>query len=178
MAGLYLRAAPPDTPLMMHYGAGFPDFLDSLAPLAHLPYLGDVARIELALRRSYHSADSVPADASHLQSLDENRLLSARLSLAPSLRVLHSRWPAFGIWAYNLRPGGPKPEAGAQDTLILRAEFDPEPHLLPPGGFAFVQSLASGATLEAALGVAGNGFDPGPVLTLLLASHAITGIHL
>ncbi|WP_372833199.1 HvfC/BufC N-terminal domain-containing protein, partial [Puniceibacterium confluentis] len=60
VAGLHLRASPPETPCMMLYGADFPDFLASLAPLAHLPYLADVARIEWGLRCAYHAADSTP----------------------------------------------------------------------------------------------------------------------
>ena len=57
VAGRFLRASPPDSPLMMHYGAGFPDFLASLDALASMGYLADVARLEQALRTAYHAAD-------------------------------------------------------------------------------------------------------------------------
>ncbi len=177
VAGRFLRSAPPTTPVMMHYGTGFPAFLEGLAPLAHLPYLGDVARIELALRASYHAADSPVADATILQGLDETAFFEARLVLAPSVRLLRSPWPALAIWTYTLRPNSPKPLAGAQDTLILRPDFDPEPHLLPDGGFAFLEGLDRGHCLGAAMDQAGEGFDPGPTLGLLLAGGGISFIH-
>ena len=41
MAGVYLRAHPPSTPLMMYYGEAMPSFLAGFAPVAHLPYLPD-----------------------------------------------------------------------------------------------------------------------------------------
>lgn len=178
IAGIYLRNAPPDTPILQQYGAGFPKFLETFEPLAKLPYLGDVARIERAMRLSYHAADSTPADTARLQDLSQDALMSVRLTLAPSLRVLRSAFPAFDIWAYNMRPGAPKPRPQAQDTLILRADFDPVPHLLGSGAHSFVQAIAADDPLGAALAAAGENFDLGATLGLLLSGNAITQIHI
>ena len=52
IAGTYIRREQPDTPILSQYGAGFPDFLAAQDQLSHLPYLADVARIDLAMRRS------------------------------------------------------------------------------------------------------------------------------
>ncbi|MGR3270777.1 DUF2063 domain-containing protein [Thalassococcus profundi] len=177
VAGVHLRAAPPRSPLMMQFGADFPAFLDSFPPLARLPYLGDVARIELALRRAYNAADAAPVDPARLSRLGEDRLHTARLSLAPAVSVICSPWPIFAIWARNRRPGSPKPIPGAQDVVILRPAFDPEPHLLPPGGGAFVAALLTGAPLARSIDAAGNGFDLSAALSLLLAQGAITDIQ-
>lgn len=177
VAGVHLRAAPPHSPLMMQYGEDFPSFLDSFPPLAGLPYLGDVARIELGLRRAYHAADATPTDPARLASMDAAEMKAARLSLAPAVSVIRSPWPVFSIWSRNSRPGSPKPAPGAEDVAILRPGFDPEPHLLPPGGGAFVAALLAGAPLTEAIDAAGPKFDLSATLSLLLTQGAITDIQ-
>ncbi len=176
LAARYLRQEPPCSPRMMYYGAGFADFLDGVPALVKYPYLGDVARLEYALRESYHAADSTPLPAEAL-ARDPEALMALRLGLAPSLRLLRSRYPVVSIWRYNRVPGSPKPEARAEDAVILRPEFDPEPQVLPPGGAAFIAALQQRASLgtayEAALAEA-PAFDAGAVLGLLLTGNALT----
>lgn len=177
VAARYLRASPPSSPLMMHYGAGFAEYLETVKPLAHLGYLPDVARLELALRRSFHAADHTPADPASLQGVDEDTLMDCRMLLAPSLEILRSTWPIVSIWAYNMRPGSAKPQARPEDAVILRAEFDPEPVVLPEGGADFVAALSRGESFGAAMSVAGEGFDVGATLNLLFTHRAITRIR-
>jgi hypothetical protein len=51
MARAYIVLEPPRSPILLDYGAGFPDFIGEFEPAAVLPYLADVARIERAWRR-------------------------------------------------------------------------------------------------------------------------------
>lgn len=180
LARIFLRAHPPESPLMMHYGAAFPEFLADSAQLSHLGYLPDVARLELALRRSYHAADAVPVDAGLLAALAPEALMTSTLSLAPAVELLRSRWPLFDIWRFNTQEDAPRPQAIAQDVLVTRPDFDPAPHLLPEGGAAWIAAAASGRTLsdaqDAAL-AANADFDLAPLLALLLQGGAITSIN-
>ena len=179
LAAIFLRQHPPKSPLMMHYGAEFPAFLEGFEPLKHLGYLGDVARIELALRQSYHAADATAADPTQLQRLGEAELMTCRMTLAPAVHILRSAWPAASIWAFNMVPGSPKPQAKPEDTLITRPEFDPMPHVLPHGAADFLIALAKGATFEDALKVAQSNaadFDLGATLNLALGHGAISDI--
>lgn len=178
IAGVFLRQQPPSGPLMMHYGAGFPEFLENFPPLQHLGYIGDVARIDLAMRRAYHAADAAGFDPAVLQGLEEAQLDRARLRLAPATQLLRSRWPALSIWRYTLRPDQPKPQARPEDVLITRPEFDPDAHLLPPGGGAFVEALTQNAPFGAALAAAGDGFDLPATLGLLLQTSALCALDL
>ncbi|MDO6726441.1 DNA-binding domain-containing protein [Cognatishimia sp. 1_MG-2023] len=179
IAGIYLRQSPPQAPVMMHYGADFPNFLRTFEPIKHLAYLGDVAEIELALRRAYHAADATPIAPDALAQIAPERLPAVTFTFAPAMEIVPSQWPIYDLWAYNMIEGAPKPQAIAQDVIVLRAEFDPEPHPLPPGGAAFLTAMIQGATLgdaaERATEIAED-FDLGALLGLLLSNAAITKI--
>ena len=179
LAGIYLRQSPPESPMMMYYGASFPDFLRSFEPVQHIGYLGDVAELEMAQRRSYHAADAQAAGGDILARVPPEELENLRFVFAPSVEVVSSPWPIYDIWRFNMIEGAPKPRAEAQDVLITRPEFDPELHLLPTGGSAFITALQSGETLGQAAAQASaeaEDFDLGACLTLLLTGQAITTV--
>ncbi|WP_417722262.1 putative DNA-binding domain-containing protein [Salipiger sp.] len=176
VAGLFLRRHPPESPLMMRYGAAFPAFLAGLEALEGMGYLPDCARLDLAMRRSYHAADARPVDAAELMTPDGTALAGLRIALAPAAILLRSPWPIHALRRLALEPGAPPPPAEAQDVLILRPDYDPAPHLLPPGGGAFVAALRDGKDFGTALDRAGDGFDPAACLSLLLAGRAITAL--
>jgi len=179
LAGLFLRRHPPTSPLLMHYGAEMPTFLASLPQLAAFPYLPDAARLELALRESYHAADADPLPPEALAGLPPDHLVLSRIAIAPAVRVVSSPWPVFGIWRRNSMADAPKPEMRAEDVLIVRPEFDPRPVPLPPGGAAFVTALRKGCRVGDALDEAGGtpGFDLTDTLTALIAGAGITGLE-
>jgi len=181
LARRFLRACPPVSPLMMLYGEGFPEFLEQQPQLADLGYLGDVARLELALRRAYHAADATPLPAEQLAALPPERLAEVRLDLAPALQLLRSPWPILDIWRFNTEADAPAPAAVAQDVLIIRPTYDPLPQLLPPGGAGFVAALLQGAPLGAAEEHARaevENFDLTALFTLLLQGGVIIGAEL
>ncbi|MCX7564865.1 DNA-binding domain-containing protein [Sulfitobacter sp. F26169L] len=173
LAPLFVRQHPPSSPLMMHYGADFPAFLEAFTPLAHLGYLGDVARFDLARRACYHAADAVPFDAAVLQRPPEV-LGNLHLVCAPATRLIRSRWPVFDLWQRATDPTAPAPRPVGQAVLITRPEFDPEVHLLPTGAatwFTTLRTRSLGAAIEAATAAAPD-FDFATTLTLALQSHA------
>ncbi|PXW80748.1 putative DNA-binding protein [Ruegeria sp. P4] len=179
LAAMYLRAHPPSSPLMMHYGAGFPEFLENLEQLSHLGYLGDVARLELALRRSYHAGDAAPLDPARLGAMAPQDLMRCRLHFAPAMGLMRSDWPIFSIWRYNTEPNAPKPQAGAEDLLITRPDFDPIPQLLPKGSAVWIAALQAGETLGDATDAATNefpAFDLSAPLALLIEGLALTDL--
>ena len=141
LAGVFLRKHPPTSPLMMFYGGELPACLQGFEPTSKIGYLPDVARLELALRESYHAADADPIDPAALQALPPDQWMSARLALTPSARLIRSPWPIHAIWRFNTEPDAPKPAMAAEDVIVLRQDLDPAPHLLTPGGGACVAAL-------------------------------------
>jgi len=176
LARAFVDQHPPSSPLMMFYGAEMPAFVAAFPPTQSTGYLPDIARLEIAMRTSYHAADAAPADPAVLQSLPPDRLVTVRLRLVPAAILVRSEWPIHAIWRYNMEPDAPKPQMAAQDVLILRPDLDPHPHLLPAGGAAFVSALGAGQPLGAALAAAHQdtpAFDLADVLTLLITGGAI-----
>lgn len=177
----FVRAHPPSSPLMMFYGADFPDFVADFAPLAHIGYLADAARLDLAMRTAYHAADADPLNPRRLEKLSEEALLFAQFHLAPATQIIHSAWPLYDIWRFNFEENAPKPRAIAQDVVITRAEFDPKPHALPIGAAHWLLHLRAGQTLAGAADSASNAhpeFDLAASLTFALSTDIFTDFTL
>jgi hypothetical protein len=176
MARAFCLDHPPRSRMLMLYGDDLPDWLERFPPVAHLGYLPDMARLDQAMRESYHAADSAPLPEPEFQRLLGEEIGRMRLALAPSLRLVPSRWPIVSIWAAN-HEGGPTPRPVAEDAIVLRPEFDPRPQILPPGGRAFVSALLAGQQLADAVELAGEGLDLSAVLGLLILGRAISGVN-
>jgi len=174
MARVFSRAHPPASPVLMLWGEAFPGFLEHFPPVASLPYLADVARLEYALREAYHAADATPAAPDVLSHPD---LMAARVRLTPATRVLASSFPILSIWRANTEAGAPPAQGGAEGVLIARPDWDPWPRPLTLEGVRFVAALIAGKTFAQALDVAGAAHDLAATLTLLLDTKSITALE-
>jgi len=175
LAPLYVRAHPPTSPLMMHYGSMFPDFIKQLPQLDKFGYLADCARLDLAMRASYHAADAPAFDLGAFQQLPQDAMMAQTFTIAPATRILTSSWPLFDIWRFNMIKDAPKPVMQPQDVLITRPDFDPEPNLLPPGAANWLGHLDRGKTLSEAAdetNAATPEFDLAAALTIAFTSSA------
>lgn len=177
MAREHLREHPPASPVMSLYGAMFPEFLECFPPVASLPYLPDVARLELALRESYHAADAPPITPEALSQVTPEALSQVRLLLAPSLRLLRSAHPIHSIWCANTDDAAIRPVPGAQDVLVLRPGYDPAPHLLAPAAARFIEAVLAGGRIGEAAEGAGEELDLATVLSLLLSGGGLVGLE-
>lgn len=180
LAGQFLRAHPPSDPILMFYGAGFPEFLAGTKALAHLGYLPDIARLELALRQAYHARDAEPMAPLRLDELPTGALMRATLAFAPAVQLLRSAWPIHDIWRFHTGDATDEPQPGAQDVLVTRPEFDPVPRLLPGGGGIWIEALMRGQSIGAAYDTALGrhpGFDMAAPLALLLDAGALVSLN-
>ena len=175
MARIFVIDHPPESPVLQRYGDRFPAFLAGFPPVAGLPYLADVARLELSRGQAYHAADASPVVPEALSAAANAGDIG--LTLHPSVRIVASDWPVWSIWAAN-QPGadGVVTDGGGQAVLVGR---DPRlvvvTHPLPPDDHRFVAALQAGASFATALTIAGDGFDPSQALALLISAGLIAG---
>ncbi len=180
MAAAFVRRHPPRSPVLMRYGEEMPDFLAEFPPVRGYPYLPDVARLELALRTSYHAADAEPVAAESIQGMSESEIEGARLELSPAVSQLRSAYPVCSIWMVNTGGGRLSSSSGGEDVLIVRKEFDPDPMIHFPGGYEFIESVQNGAPLVLASEAASDAcpeFDLSAMFGRLLSYNAVTALR-
>jgi hypothetical protein len=183
MAGRYAVSEPPQSPIMLHYGAGFPDFIATFEPASSLIYLADVARIERGWAESYHAAEASALDPAELREVATEHLAGLRFAMHPSLRIVRSKLPALSIWQMNTDGGEAAPidlESGGEDVLILRPEAEVELRLMSKGSAEFLMALASGGTVASALRAAATShelFDLASNLSGLFEVGAFSSWH-
>lgn len=178
MFGAFVRAHPPRSPLMMEYGDRMPGFLETFPPVAGLPYLADMARLELARGVAYHAADAEPLDRTALADAAGRAPETLRLRLHPSVQVLTSSHPVHRIWSMNQPGATPRPlaDAGAESVLIARSGLTVLTLPLTAPAARFLTVLLAGGSLAEAGAAAGPDFDPSEDLARLIGAGLIVDV--
>lgn len=181
-AAVYASASPPDDPRLLFYGRAFPDFLERFEPARELPYLGNVARLDLLWIDTHAASDDTCADAASLAALPVERL--ANLTLRPHASA-HWAWfdgqPAYTIWRANREqvevPGDLVWQS--EGALLVRRGGEVIWRPLSVAGHAFLGACAAGAPFEAAAQTALDAqpdADFGALVQMLLEAGAIGGL--
>jgi len=183
MARVFAAATPPSSPVLLRYGAEFPDFIASFPPAESLPYLADVARIERAATEAYHEREAVPLTPSALAGVPPDQASMLRFRLHPSVRLLRSPYPAFTIWRMNAADGKPAPVdlSEAQNTMVLRPDAEVDVRQVVPASHDFVAALGRGLALSQATETAlakDSDFDLSENLRELIQMGAFIGFEL
>lgn len=169
MAGEFMRAHPPRSPVISEYGDAFPDWLAAFPPVAQLPYLPEVARIEQARRIAYHAADAAPLDPAALAGTAPEALALMQLRPHPSAHWMTTTHPALAIWARNAdRPDLADTPAG--EVLICRPALEVLTVPAATGSCATLNALRDGAVLGHALPADA---DHGAIFATLFAVGAL-----
>lgn len=185
MAGVFARQAPPRSRILAHYGEGFAEFVEGFEPARSVPYLADVARLELAYVRAYHAADAEPVSGEviGLALASGDRMADLCLVCHPSVTVLRSSYAVVSLWAAHQGQGdlGALDPDHAEAAIVLRQNLDVVVLRLPPGAAEFVAAIQQGDCLGDAAGAAMNAtaaFDLSATLALLTSHGALTSIDL
>lgn len=165
MAQEFIATYPPRSPVLQEWGADFADFLAAFPPVATLPYLPDVARLEWTRGLAYHAADASPIEPETLPIRD-------LLHLHPSVSMLRLEHPAVSIWQAN-QPDrdGHVSARGSEIALIWRrTDFSVATQAVTPEDADFIAALLAGQSLAQAAALVN---DPVPMLSLLLRETLI-----
>jgi len=186
MAAVFARANPPQSPVMANYGQGFAEFIEGFPAAAGVPYLADVARLEMLRVQSCHAADAAPVSPAELALLASTpeRLPAARFTLHPSLRHLVSPHAVVSLWAAHQADDvdtalADLDTARPESALVIRVGLDVEITRIATGTAIFIRHLHHGLGLGAAAGravEADPAFDLTDALSLLVGAGAITEI--
>lgn len=181
-ARAYVMQQPPESPVLLHYGETFGDFMEALPSASGVPYLGDVARLEWARIRALHAADAEPASIDALAGIDRDLLNSVTFALHPSLSVIRSRWPVMSLRAACLDPGhsGDVDMKAPEDVVVVRPGLKVAVQAPPAGGAVFLAGLQRGAPLGAAAGHAMEataGFDLAAQLRYVFEAGIVTAVN-
>lgn len=178
MAREFVLSHPPSSPVLLHYGEDFADFVASFPPAASLPYLRDVVRLENAHIRAYHARDTAPIEAEALSRISADRLGGLTFIFHPSASIVRSAYPIVTIWSMNSgeQPLAPIMEWHREDALVTRPELTVFTRKIEPGTAIFLLALMGGEMLgeafESAL-AADPAFDLGRNLADLMRSGAV-----
>lgn len=184
MAQVYVRAAPPRSPVLALYGEDYATFIEGFEPAAGLPYLADVARLEALRVRAYHAADRPALAVQEIAAAltTPERLSALLIQLQPALGVLSSPYAVVSLWAAHqgllaietVDPGRP------EHALVLRHALEVEVIGVPAAGVRFIRCLQAGLPLGDAAAQAQGAdpaFDLSAMLALLIRSGSITQLH-
>lgn len=176
-ARLYVMSELPRSPVLLHYGDSFPQFLRQLGEGAATDYAADIAELETARVRAYHSADAMPLPVEAFGRIPECKLPALRMQLHPSVNLLRSRFPIVSAWETVIANGdgaaiGWRPES----ALVARPHGDVEVWKLPAGGFAFFSAIDEGKTVAEAATHAmrqDGAFDLAACFSVMISAGAV-----
>ncbi len=180
-ADAFIRRYLPREACLTEYGAEFAAFLMHFPPVAHLPYLPDVARLEWIIDRVVRVAPHSPVSIAALVEA-EGDPADIRLRLAPSIRFLASPYRIDQVWKAHQRDETfPALQIG-DSGVRLQIAGGKGLHIvsLPAATWEFRAQLARGETLGIAFASAtavSTSFDLTPALADLFNEGLVVGMN-
>jgi hypothetical protein len=180
------RHHPPERGDLGEWGGALPGFIAGKAQLEEVPYLCDVARLDMRVHRATRAADApeAPAGLERLASDDPARL---RIALAPGAALQPSAWPIVAIWQAHQRPAGDADrfadartalaERRGETAFVWRDGVVVRVESLDAADAAFTDALLASRGLADALEAAGSGFAFDRWLARALATRAVAAIE-
>jgi len=182
LAHEYFHTHPPSCPLVARYGDGLPGFLRAFEPASGLPYLPDIARLELAWLGSYHAAEADCMEPERFFTLLGEDPDANMFQLHPSVRLISSPFPIHTIWLHNKSESAEKlrlPEFG-ECVVIKRPAHRVFTETTSEPVWAALKALQQGNSFSAALTAAMNDDNAdaaADIIRWIAAMNVITAVR-
>ncbi len=121
MARSFILENPPTHGCLNMYGTDFDKFIASYELAKALPYLPDMARLEIAMNEAYYAADDKPLTADELAEKE------LKLKLRQNVKLLSSKYPIDKIKDFCLKDDPDKTmsvDSGGVKLMIYRPGLD------------------------------------------------------
>ncbi len=156
MARGFVLEKPPARGCLHYYGAGFAEFIERFDPAKDLPYLPDVARLELALGQAYHAENDTPMCAAALSTITPEDLGNLQLFLRESVRLISSPYPVQALRDFCLsdqQGQAPSMDSGQGEThlMVYRPAYNVEIIQTAPDEHMMLGALQGGQSLGGAV---------------------------
>lgn len=183
-ARIFVEKHPPQSPVLLDYGAAFPDFLTGFGPAQALPYLAPVAELEWQHHVALHGPDATPLDTAALGKLPMSDMDRLSFVLHPTCHILAARYPILSIWQTNTFDAVTRAitvDTPGETVLLVRPYEAVQLIPLEAGADVFAEQLQRRATLShaAAQALATDArFDLAGTLAQLFRAQAFVDFHL
>lgn len=177
-ARLYVLSEPPRSPVLLHYGDRFPQFLRSIGEGGATDYIADIAELEDARVRAYHAPDIAPLGHERFARLSAEELPDLRMTLHPSVTLLRSRFPVISAWEAASSGAESGEVAWRPEAALIARPFDNVcVWTLPAGAFDFLAAIRDGKAVgEAAAHAMGQEpqFDLAAGFGIMMSAAIVT----
>ncbi len=178
----FIRKCPPRTPCIAEYGEGFPAFIAARPEAQAISWLRWVGALEWLLGQASLAVEPAPLAVEALTKIDPVDLADRAFVLQPGLRYLAAPWPVDDLLKLFLSGDAPERYALDAEDVLLEVRGDRGTFSidrLDPGTFVFRRTLANGASVGDAAGLALDrdpAFDAGQGLVRLIANGMATAV--
>ena len=183
-AAQFVAAHPPRDPRVSRYGDEFPGHLAALSETASLPWLADVARIEVAMRRAALAPLARPLDHGSLGRVPPEAVAEGTIMFGRAVSMIHSSWPAADVWRAALADDAPEgldlATLPPSRLVVCRIADQPRAIDLGAGDFLFWSALWRGETIGRAAELTfetDSTFDLAAALVTIFASEAVVELR-
>jgi hypothetical protein len=184
MARVYVADNLPRSPVLLEYGEGYANFIKHFEPAQTLPSLADIAKLEWAWLRSYHSTDVTALRIETLSNFAENKLGNLCFTFCDDVQLLHSSHPIVSIWsAHQGDRIGERLEdikSVSEYVLVNRPLWNVEVRTLEPSTYRFFTSLQAGLPLSMAIDKCNthSDFDPAKAINALFETQSVAAVKI